>query len=110
MIFNRAEPVAWHLHQASLAIFQGDPASALGWVERARSENDEARSHTEVALPELRALARAQKLAEAVRFTQQQLAVAPGLLSGFVACLEREEVGLVLRKHVIVALTNDFLV
>jgi hypothetical protein len=76
-----------------LAIFQGDPASALGWVEKARSENDEARSRTEVALPELRALARAQKLAEAVRFTQQQPALAPGLLSGFVACLDREEVG-----------------
>jgi len=76
-----------------LAISQGDPASALGWVEQARRESDAAKRHTDAALPELRALARAQRLAEAVRFTVQQPAVAPGLLGGLIACLEREDIG-----------------
>src|SRR5262249_20718527 len=33
------EPGAWRLHQASLAISRGDPASALRWVDKAGGAN-----------------------------------------------------------------------
>jgi hypothetical protein len=87
------EPGAWRLHQASLAISRGDPASALRWVEKAGSPNPDSACRVETALPGLHALARSQKLAEAVRFTNHQTEVSPGLLTGLASCLEREGEG-----------------
>jgi hypothetical protein len=86
-------PVALLLHRASLAISQGNPALALRFVEQARSEHTKAADPMESVLPELRALALTQRMAQAVRFQEQQSVVLPGLLSGFVSCLEREEAG-----------------
>jgi hypothetical protein len=81
--------VQWRMHQAALALGREDPALALRWVDRAGHEDA-----AFAALPELRSLARSQRLAESFCFTTEQPAGAPGLLAGAVECLERETVGL----------------
>jgi hypothetical protein len=81
-------PVAWFLHQASLAIGRDNAADALRWVHRAlRHDPDlrEAGSHAETvrqALPELERKARLMALALAVRFTPRQPALPSDVLAG----------------------------
>jgi hypothetical protein len=76
-----------------LAINRGDFASALSLLEKVRSEGPKETDHLESALTGLGKLARAQMLAQAIRFDNRQPEVPPGLLAGCVSCLEHEAVG-----------------
>jgi tetratricopeptide (TPR) repeat protein len=83
----------WRLHKAAQALGRGDPALGLRWLNQANRDGIQKTDLIEAAMPELRRLARSQKLAEAVRFTDQQPTQAPGLLNGAVSCLEHETAG-----------------
>jgi hypothetical protein len=84
----------WFLHQAAQATLRDDAREALAWVRRAQAIDPDLSSAGEqaalvpAALPDLERLARAQSLAEVVRFHLEQPAIPPRLLVGFVDCLE----------------------
>ena len=91
--------VPWLLHQAAQAVLRDDAREALTWVQRAQAVDAElagAGDQTAVvraALDELQRLARAQLLAEVIRFDPEQPPTSPRLLIDAVACLERDPRG-----------------
>lgn len=78
--------VPWLLHQAAQAVLRDDAREALAWVRRAQAIDadlagaGEQAGAVRAALPDLERLARAQLLADVIRFDPGQPAVAPRLL------------------------------
>src|SRR5262249_50682280 len=89
----------WLLHQAAQALLRQDAVAALAWVRRALAHDPELSGIPEkadlvrAALPELERLARAQALAEALRFDLDQPAAPPGLLAGMAEALDADPQG-----------------
>ncbi|HZT80302.1 MAG TPA: hypothetical protein VFA26_08775 [Gemmataceae bacterium] len=84
--------VPWRLHQAAVAMSRQDARTALAWVKRALAPDAELPAVQDV-LPELERLARAQLLAEVVRFHPSLPPQPPGLLADAVALLDADPDG-----------------
>jgi hypothetical protein len=88
--------VPWLLHQAAQAVLREDAREALAWVRRARAIDPDLSGQGErlevlrAALPDLERLARAQLLADVIRFDPAQPAAHPRLLVGAAGALERD--------------------
>jgi hypothetical protein len=91
--------VPWLLNQAAQAVLREDAREALTWIRRAQAldptlaEAGENAAAVRAALPDLIRLARAQLLADVIRFDPAQPLTAPRLLVDAVACLDADPGG-----------------